>query len=521
MSILRTPRTRETRSTESSLVLEALRNRRRPGVSMSVDTDTALKVPAVAACVQTIAGAISSLTLEGYRDEESGQAIPLANLPRLWREPSAEESAEDWFYKVIQAAMCDGRAWGRIVSRDARMSPTQIELVPDEAVTVKAGQDGMWEFSVDRKPVPAADMWWFPGVPARTHPFGASLVQRASEPITVQLAALRYLRDWFRDGAHPTAIIQAETDPGQELADRIKQRVRDLTSGNREPLVLPSSMSLNPFQSAPADSAIGDVMTTTATQIAMFFLVPPELAGGSAASSMTYQNVEQQQIIVLQRAVRYWMVKLEKSLSRLVRPAAIYAKFDENDLVRTDLKSKFDAIIAATGGPFLTVDEGREMDDRAPLPGGDVLRSQQPAPQMIARVDEQFAEMRGLLSHREPAVIPPQQLSFDINMPEQKYAVTIPVTNEVNVPEARIEAPVVNNTINVEPTPFTNEVRVDVPPAPEQRTPDVVVNVTNDVQPAAVNVNPQVTAVLQEQPTIKRVSYDGRGRVSEITEEPM
>jgi hypothetical protein len=112
-------------------------------------------------------------------------------------------------------------------------------------------------------------------------------------------------------------------------------------------------------------------------------------------------------------------------------------------------------------------------------------------------------------------------LSFDINMPEQKYAVTIPVTNEVNVPEARIEAPVVNNTINVEPTPFTNEVRVDVPPAPEQRTPDVVVNVTNDVQPAAVNVNPQVTAVLQEQPTIKRVSYDGRGRVSEITEEPM
>ena len=74
------------------------------------------------------------------------------------------------------------------------------------------------------------------------------------------------------------------------------------------------------------------------------------------------------------------MRKLERSLSRAVRPVAIYAKFDENELVRTDLKTKFDAIIAATGGPFLTPNEGREMDDRPPMVDGDVLRDFQPAP---------------------------------------------------------------------------------------------------------------------------------------------
>lgn len=385
MSILRRSSTMETRVDEMTLVMEALRNRRRGGLSAQVDTDSALRVPAVAASVHTVAGAVSSLDLEGYREVSGGAPVPVAGLPQLWREPSAEDSLEDWVYKVIQAAMCDGRAWGRIVGRDYRGSITQIELVPDDCVQVKLGPDRMWEFTVDRTPVAYEDMWWLPGVPHRSHPFGVSLVQRAAEPIQVQLAALTYLRNWFRDGAHPTSVVQFDTDPGEDLASKIKQRIMDITAGNREPLVMPKAATINPFQSKPADSAIGDVLQTTATQIALYFLMPPELAGGSAASSMTYQNVEQQQIIVLQRAVRFWMTKLEKSLSRAVKPVALFAKFDENDFVRTDLKSKFDAIIAATGGPFLTSNEGREMDDRAPLDGGDVLRAAKSPDAMVAR----------------------------------------------------------------------------------------------------------------------------------------
>lgn len=364
------------RNSESQLVLEALRSRRLDVFSGPVSTDQALTVPAVGASVHAVASSISSLELAGYRgSDENGMPLPLESLPRLWREPSAEECFEDWVYKVIQAAMCDGRAWGRIVARDARLSPTQIELLPNEAVDVKADGDGMWTFKVDRKPVPAADMWWMTGVPSRHHPFGVSLVQRASEPIAVQLAAHQYLRRWFRDGSHPTAVVSSEIDLGLEQATALKQRIRELSSGSREPIVLPRAVSMTPFAMPPVDAAIGNVLSQTATEIATHFLFPPEQVGGSSGNSLTYSNVEQQQILVLQRVIRWWMVKLERSLSRAVRPQAIYAKFDENDLVRTDLKTKYDAIIAAVGGPFLAVNEGREMDDRAPMADGDAVRA--------------------------------------------------------------------------------------------------------------------------------------------------
>lgn len=386
MSLLRRAgRPVEARVDQSTLVFEALRNRRLDRGIGPIDTETALRVPTVAACVHTVAGAIASLDIEGYRTQRGGMPVPLDSLPRLWREPSAEESPEDWFYKVIQAAMCDGVAWGRIVAVDSRQSPTQIELLADEMVKVAEDKaTGRWTFKVDGTPVPRDQMWWMTGIPARKHPFGASLVERAAEPIGVQLAALRYLRQWFRDGAHPTALIQSEVDLGQDQATALKQRVRDLTAGSREPLLLPKSVTLNPFQTPPADSAIGDVLMTTSTQIANFFLVPPEMAGGTTGQSMTYKTVEGLQIMVLQRAVRFWMTKLERTLSRTVRPSPVYAKFNENDLVRTDLKTKFDAIIAATGGPFLTMNEGREMDDRAPVADGDAVRETSVAPAPIA-----------------------------------------------------------------------------------------------------------------------------------------
>jgi hypothetical protein len=380
MSVLRRQsRPAELRATESQLVLEALRNRRLDVMAGPASTDDALTVPTVAACVHSVASSISSLELAGYRgSDENGLPIPMESMPRLWREPSADESPEDWFYKVIQAAMCDGRAWGRIVARDARLSPTQIELLPNEVVEVKPTSDGTWTFKVERKEVPAIDIWWMTGIPSRHHPFGVSLVQRASEPIAVQLAAHAYLRRWFRDGAHPTAVVSSEIDLGQEQATALKQRIRELSAGNREPIVLPRAVSMTPFSMPAVDAAIGDVLMQTATEIATFFLFPPEQVGGSSGTSLTYSNVEQQQILVLQRAVRWWMVKLERALSRAVRPQAIYAKFDENDLVRTDLKTKYDAIIAAVGGPFLEINEGREMDDRAPTADGDVIRAATP-----------------------------------------------------------------------------------------------------------------------------------------------
>lgn len=331
-----------------------------------ITPDIALRVPAVSACVHGIAGSVSMLELRGYGGDVATE-LPPQSLPRLWRDPSADLSPEDWVYRSLMGMMLDGCSWGRIVARDARLSPTQVELVPAEVVRYRRGSDGAWQFTFDGQPVPVADVWRVPGIPSRMHPFGSSLSERASAPIQVQLAAREYLHGWFRDGAHPTAVVTMKSNPGPEGAREFKARLMSIVRGSREPLVVADGTTIAPFQINPADSAVSEALKSSATDIATFFLAPPELAGGSTGDSMTYANVEQQQILFLVRAIQWWMTKLERALSRAVAPQQISCKFDESALLRTDLKTKYDAIVQAVGGAFLSVDEGRHMDDRAPL----------------------------------------------------------------------------------------------------------------------------------------------------------
>jgi HK97 family phage portal protein len=359
---------------QSQLAWQALRAARDIGWTWApVTPDVALKVPAVSACVHAIAGSVSSLDLHGYRSDASGELVDLDRLPRLWRDPSADMPFEDWVYRSLQAMMLDGVSWGRIVARDARLSPTQVELVPADVVSVRRDRtSGEVTIRFDGQPVPSADVWRVVGIPARDTLFGVALSERCAAPLQVQIAARQYLADWFASGAHPTSVVTLEANPGAAGAAEFKQRLMSIMRGSREPLVVPKGTTIAPFQAPPADSAVADALKQSATDLAVFFLAPPELAGGSTGDSMTYSNVEQQQILLLQRAVRFWMVKLERALSRAVAPQQIRCRFDENDLVRTDLKTKFDAITQAVGGPWLSVDEGRHMDDRAPMQGRDV-----------------------------------------------------------------------------------------------------------------------------------------------------
>jgi HK97 family phage portal protein len=327
----------EERVDQSQLAWEGMRARRMDGwAHVPVTPDIALEVPAVSACVHGIAGAISTLQIHGYRQDAQGMPAPTASLPRLWREPSAELSPEDWIYRHLQAQMLDGMAWGRIVARDARLSPTQVELVPAEVVTVRTDKStGLMEFRFDGQMIDREDVWRVGDLPSRTGIFGAALVDRMRTSLQVQLAARKYLLQWFTDGAHPTAILTTDANPGEQGAEKLKARLLSIMRGNRDPLVLPAGTSLTQFQNNPDQSKVIDVLKQSANDLATFFLTPPELAGGETGSSMTYSTTEQQQIMVLQRAVRYWMVKLERALTRPVAPTSLYAKFDEEPTVHS------------------------------------------------------------------------------------------------------------------------------------------------------------------------------------------
>jgi phage portal protein BeeE len=67
--------------------------------------------------------------------------------------------------------------------------------------------------------------------------------------------------------------------------------------------------------------------------------------------------------------LRPWLSRVERAVGRLL-PRNQCARFDAKGFVRATLKERYEAHAVALASGFLTVNEVRELEGRAPLPEG-------------------------------------------------------------------------------------------------------------------------------------------------------
>ena len=125
------------------------------------------------------------------------------------------------------------------------------------------------------------------------------------------LSAKQYGADFFRDGGHPTHVIQSDTEPTSEQAATLKEKLF-AASRRREPVVLPKSVTLTALQVKPEESQFLDTQRLGSEQIARIFGVMPEMIGASqSGASLTYANREQKAADFLAYGLLFWVRKME------------------------------------------------------------------------------------------------------------------------------------------------------------------------------------------------------------------
>jgi HK97 family phage portal protein len=341
-----------------------------PGVSMYGDAmggsptvDSALQVSAVWACVRLLADAISGMELKAYT--MSGNVRVPVDTPALLKQPSADGTVVDWIYQMVVSMMLRGNGFGHIVAKDAMGYPTQIEWWHPDRVDARLNDAGLLEFAVNGKTY-ARDVVFHP----RAYPMPG--VRLGLSPIAYaasQISTERYVQDFalgfFRDGAHPSAILESDDDMNQEQARIAKERFRAAIQG-REPAMISGGLKYVPIQISPEESQFLATQKYGVAAIARIFGVPPEMIAGEAGNSMTYANVEQRSIDFLTYSVQPWLARIEAALSTLL-PGKRHVKFDTSALLRTDLKTRIEAGAIGIASRQLVPDEARAWGDLPPL----------------------------------------------------------------------------------------------------------------------------------------------------------
>jgi HK97 family phage portal protein len=345
-----------------------------------------LGLAAVYACVRFISDAMASLPVKVYRELPGGAperiySTQLLGSPIAGGGPQLHGTFYNWIYTGTASALLHGNAWGFITNRsgipgpDGLGLPTKVAWLPNDRISVRDSE-------MQPENPRAAQLWYMGHVvplenlihlPAFTIPGRLEAISPmlAFASLWAQgLEALDYSETWFHNGGFPPGSFQNMEETVSEDQSREIRRILTDTIRMRQPLVYGKDWDYKPIAVPPNEAAFIQAMQLNATQVAAVYGVRPQRAGGTRNDGLTYSNQLMDMVDEVQSTLRPWITRWEHLITSML-PATQFVKFDIDDLLRGDPKSRADIYLVHRNMGSMSANEVRAYDDRPPVPGGD------------------------------------------------------------------------------------------------------------------------------------------------------
>jgi HK97 family phage portal protein len=165
----------------------------------------------------------------------------------------------------------------------------------------------------------------------------------------------------------PPAVLQHPLRLNKEQAAALQtQWAESVARARSVPAVLSGGITYTPLQITPRDVELIEARRLNATSVAVMFGLPPMYLGGSIGDSLTYSTTEGE-------FSRLWTMALSPAARRLELalgawlPANHRLRFNADAVLRPLTLDRYNAHKVGIEAGFLTVDEARSLENRAPL----------------------------------------------------------------------------------------------------------------------------------------------------------
>ena len=352
---------------------------------VTINATSAMRVSAVAACVQLIAGAISSLPLEIYTTD--GDTPVKQPRDALWyllnEQPAPQYTAASHWELVSIGEMLRGDSFTRMM-HSATGTITELRPMRWSDVTPELQTDGSVRYYLNDRGrstwIDPADMLHFPGF-GFDGIKGMSVISYAARNAAGNAMAMdEYSGKFFANGAHPSIILKSAGKMSPSQIDTLQQSFSNKYSGadnfHRLPLVLTEGLDAKEISLSAEDAQLLEARKFQVVDIARAFGVPPHMIGETSASTSWGSGIEAMSRGFVTYTLQTHLRRIEQELNRKLWPnrAGRFVRFDREALIEGDSKAQAEYNRAALGGPgsgmgWMSVDEIRKTKGLRPLGG--------------------------------------------------------------------------------------------------------------------------------------------------------
>ena len=141
--------------------------------------------------------------------------------------------------------------------------------------------------------------------------------------------------------------------------------------------ILEDGMTFTPVSQTAKDLQYIEGRKLTREEVAAAYHIPPPMIG--ILSDATFSNITEQHKMLYQLTLAPLLVMIEEEIELQLLPDfepvpdRFYLEFNLRDKLTGSFEERADSIMKSVGGPTMTINEARALDNRPPVEGGDVL----------------------------------------------------------------------------------------------------------------------------------------------------
>lgn len=319
----------------------------------------------------------------GDADRQRLQDHPLA---ALLRRPNPWTSR----YRFIQALVCDFAIYDNAYWLKTKFDGNSAGLVRIPPTMVAPdGEDWTTPTSFKVKgnkgttTYPAEQVVYFRGYGLESDA-GVSPLESLRRILREEWASSEMREQIMRNGARMSGYLLRPKDApdwSDTARERFRQQWQSQYSGSGPGAggtpILEDGMSFTPISQTARDLQYIEARKLTREEVASAYHVPPPMVG--LLDNATFSNITEQHKMLYQDCLGPWLTMISEEIElQLIPdfepvPERFYVEFNLREKLTGSFEERADAIQKAVGGPTMTINEARALDNRPPIDGGDTL----------------------------------------------------------------------------------------------------------------------------------------------------
>ena len=349
---------------------------------IAVNTDIALTLSAVWACVKRLSETIACMPIQMYERMENGSVpVPYDRHPLayvLHDSPNYDMTAIS-FWRTMQVYVeLQGNAYALKQMGGGRVRA--LHLMPPNRVSVRRLQDGRIQYRYSDGQRQGIyydnDVLHIRGM-TLDGIMGLSTIAYMRNTVGGGLAQENSSSEVFKNGLRPSGVMSYPHTLSAEQRQQIYESIeRYKAAGSGGILVTGLGESFSPININPQDAQLLASRSWTVEEICRWFGVPPYLVGYTEKSTSWGTGMEQQNQNFLTYTILPRIREIEQAIEKtLLTPAErgrFFVRFNYEGLLRADSKTRAEVNAMDVRNGIRSRNEIREKENMRPYEGGDV-----------------------------------------------------------------------------------------------------------------------------------------------------